>query len=230
MIILSRKKNKSTIERHIERRLAPAKSIPLPTACIIDGMRLVNKIHGDKRTIGDIAKSIFQIAIQSGNVSSLKDIGFDVYKYNSIKTTECEDREVASGLAHGSVVVSHKIQWWRRLLRSSASKNALIKFLCQAWRNDTYPEKLGSELLFITCGKQCFKVTKDGSEVVDELAAFQEKAYTRTLLHNKHVSSNYIYMVIVTKDKDVFIICLSVFHQISDICISDVEQKQTTTH
>ena len=32
-------------------------------------------------------------------------------------------------------------------------------------------------------------------------------------------------MDIVTEDADVFIICLSVFHQISDICISDVEQK-----
>ena len=32
-------------------------------------------------------------------------------------------------------------------------------------------------------------------------------------------------MFIVTEDTDVFIICLSVFHQISDICISNVEQK-----
>ena len=76
----------------------------------------------------------------------------------------------------------------------------------------------------------CFKVTKDGSEVVDELATSKLEPDTRTLLHTKHDSSNYIYMVIVTEDTDVFIVCLSVFHQISDICLSDVEQKQTTTH
>ena len=76
-------------------------------------------------------------------------------------------------------------------------------------------------------GKQCFKVTKDGS---DDFATFQEEAYTRTLLHTKHVSRNYICMVIVTEDTGVFNICLSVFHQISDICISDVEQKQTVTY
>ena len=173
-------------------------------------MSLVNKMRGDNRTFGDIAKSIFLIAIQSGNASSRKDIAFDVYKDNSIKTTEHEDRGVASCLAHGSVVVGHKIQWWRRLLRSSASKNAIIKFLCQAWRNDPYPEKLGSKLIFITCGKQCFKVTKDGSEVVDDLATFQEEANTRMLLHTKYVSSNYIYMVIVTEDTDVFIIAFSI--------------------
>ena len=127
-----------------------------------------------------------------------EDIVSDVHYDNSIKTTEREDRGVASGLADGSFVVCEKIKWWRRLLRSSASKTPLIKFLCQAWRNDLYPEKLGSKLLFIPCGKQRFKVIKDGSEVVDELATSQEEADTHTLLHTKHASSNYIYMVIVT--------------------------------
>ena len=73
-------------------------------------MSLVNKIRGDNRTFGHIAKSIFLIAIQSGNASSRKDNGFDVYKDKSIKTTEREDRGVAFGLAHGSMVIGHKIQ------------------------------------------------------------------------------------------------------------------------
>ena len=110
-------------------------------------------------TFGDIVESIYMVAIQSGKASSRKDIVFYVYKDNSIKTTERDDRGVASGLAHGSSVVGQKIQRWRRLLRSSASKTALIKFLCQAWRNDPFSEKLGSKLHFITCGKQCSKVT-----------------------------------------------------------------------
>ena len=104
-------------------------------------------------------------------------------------------------------------------MRSSLSKTPLINFLCQAWRNDLYPEKLGIKLIFITCGKQCFKVTKDGSEVVDELATSIEEADTCMLLRTKHASSNYIYMVIVAEDTGVFIICLSVFHQISDMYI-----------
>ena len=153
---------------------------------------------------------------------------FDVYKGNSIKTTECEVRGEATGLAHCSIVADLKIQQWRRLLRNSASKTALIKFLCQAWRNDPYQEKLGSKLLFIARGKQCFKVTKDGSDDVDELATSKEEADTRTLLRTIILPVT-IY-IIVTGDTGVFIICLSVFDQISDICISNVEQKQTTTH
>ena len=43
------------------------------------------------------------IAIQSGNASSRRDIVFDVYKDNSIKTTEHEDRGKATGIAHGSI-------------------------------------------------------------------------------------------------------------------------------
>ena len=123
-----KKTNKSTLARHIESRVAPAESIPLPSACIIDGMSLVNKIRGDNRTFGDIAESIFMIAIQSGNASSRIDIVFDVYKDNSIKTAEREGRGEATGLAHGNIVASQKMQQWRRLLRSSASKTALIKF------------------------------------------------------------------------------------------------------
>ena len=37
----------------------------------------------------------------------------------------------------------------------------------------------------------------------------------KLLLHAKHASSNYKSMVIVTEDTDVFIICLSIFRQIS---------------
>ena len=100
-------------------------------------------------------------------------------------------------------------------MRSSTSKTALIKFLCEAWKNDPYPEKLGSKVLFITCEKQCFKVTKEGSEVIDELTTNQEEADTRMLLHAKHASSNYKSIVIVTEDTDVFVICVAIFHQIS---------------
>ena len=72
-------------------------------------MSLVNKISGDNRTFGEIA-------IQTGNTSSRIDIVFDVYKDNSIKTTEREDRREVTGLAHVSIVDGQKIQQWRGLL------------------------------------------------------------------------------------------------------------------
>ena len=50
---------------------------------------------------GDIAKSIFMIAIQSGKASSRIDI--------SIKTAEREGRREATGLVHGGIVADQKI-------------------------------------------------------------------------------------------------------------------------
>ena len=84
-----KKANKSILARNIEIRVAAAESIPLPSACIIDGMSLVNKISGDKRKFRDIAESIFIIAIQSGNASSR----WPLYLM-SIKTTQSKQQSV----------------------------------------------------------------------------------------------------------------------------------------
>ena len=100
-----KKTNKSTLARHIEGRVAPA---PLPSACIIDGMSMVNNISGDNRTFGDIAENIFKFAIQAANASSRIDIVFDVYRENSIKTAEREGRGESSGLAHGNIVAGQE--------------------------------------------------------------------------------------------------------------------------
>ena len=66
-------------------------------------------------------------------IQSLKariDIVFDVYiKTTQSKTEELESRGEATGTVHGITVGGQKIKQWRRPLRSSASKTALIKFL-----------------------------------------------------------------------------------------------------
>ena len=67
------------------------------------------------------------IIIQS--LKARRDIVFDVYKDNSIKTAELEGRGEVTGTVHGITVACQKIQQWRPV-RSSASKAALIKFLC----------------------------------------------------------------------------------------------------
>ena len=65
------------------------------------------------------------------------------------------------------------------------------------------------------CKNSVSKSHKDGSDVVDELITSQEEADTRMLLHIIYASSSYRSMVIVTEDTHVFMICLSIFHQIS---------------
>ena len=91
---------------------------------------------------------------------------FDGYREKSIKTAEREGTGEATGLVHGHIVPGQNIQEWRRLLRNCPHP---------------YPENLGSKVLFITCQDQCFKVTKDDSEAVDDLTSSQEEADTRML-------------------------------------------------
>ena len=87
----------------------PLEAFPLPSACIIDGMRLLNKTKDDSRTFGYIAESTCMYANQSGTDSGSIDIVFDVYK-KSVKTAEREGRGEASCLIHCNIVACQKIQ------------------------------------------------------------------------------------------------------------------------
>ena len=74
-------------------------------------MSWVNKTRGDNKTFGDIAKSIFMYAIQSGTDSSRADIALNVHKEKSIKTAERKGWGESIGLIHGSIVAGYKIQY-----------------------------------------------------------------------------------------------------------------------
>jgi hypothetical protein len=71
-----RKTNKAALGRELENNVSPAESIPTPNACIIDGMAVVNKIQGDKKTF------------REGYHSKRIDVVFDVYRDISITNIE----------------------------------------------------------------------------------------------------------------------------------------------
>ena len=54
------------------------KSMPLPSACIVDGISLVNETSGEHRTFRDIAESIFVVSRHSRNAINSIYIVFDV--------------------------------------------------------------------------------------------------------------------------------------------------------
>ena len=59
-----------------------------PSATLIDGMALVQKVEGEHKTFGQVASSILASAVREGHHSSRIDIVFDVYKDHSIKAAE----------------------------------------------------------------------------------------------------------------------------------------------
>ena len=83
-----RKTNKAVLARELEKNVSTAEEIPTPSATIIDGMGLVQKLNGSNKTFGQVAELAFTHILHEGGQSKRIDIVFDVYHSNSIKQAE----------------------------------------------------------------------------------------------------------------------------------------------
>ena len=80
-----------------------AQNVPVFTeksACIVDGMSIVQKLDGNQKTFGDIAKTVLKIVV------------FDVYREGSIKDAERVNRDSGSGVKFRSLATGHKVKQW----------------------------------------------------------------------------------------------------------------------
>ena len=209
-----KKTNKASLARFLEKKAAAAHAIPTPSACIIDGMSLLQKIHGDNMTFNNIAMTLFNSALHIGSESDRIDVVFDVYTDMSIKNAERIKRGSESGILFGQIVPGHKIKQWRRLLASPQSKTKLVEFLVSRWKETIFRQKLNDKVMYVTLGKKCFQIMKDATSDVSELCSEQEEADTRMLLHAKHAALTSSSVIIVADDTDVFILCLAFCNQI----------------
>ena len=155
-------------------------------------MNLVQKVHGDNKTFGELSESVFISALHVGSESYRIDVVFDVYADVSIKNAERVNCGSDNGLLFSNIVAGHKIKQWRRLLSSPKSKANLIKFLSRNWQTT-----------------KCFKLTSNATSEADSLFTTQEEADTRMLLHAKHAADESSSLIIASEDTDVLIICLS---------------------
>lgn len=205
-----RKTNKAALARELEKNVSPAEHIPTPSACIIDGMSLIQKMNGDNRTFAQVAKSALLSVLQEGEKSERLDVVFDVYHQTSIKDAERVNRGADSALQHKNLVGGHYVRQWRKFLCSSSNKNSLIKFLVAEWKHPQYRQLLHGKTLYMTCEETCYKLTKEKCEEVTELHSTHEEADTRLLLHALHASNAGSKSVIITaEDTDVMVLCLA---------------------
>ena len=73
------------------------------SACIADGMSIVQKLDGSQKTFGDIAKTVLKIVIREGDKGDRVDVVFDVYREGSIKDAERVNRGSGSGVKFRSL-------------------------------------------------------------------------------------------------------------------------------
>lgn len=148
-------------------------------------------------------------ALRTGAESSRIDVVFDVYLDESIKNAERVNRGLDNGILFSNIVAGNKVKQWRRLLSSPKSKSNLIKFLAQDWQKQSLRTKLHNKVMYVTCERKCFRVTKDTSSEVESLYSTQEEADTRMFLHEKHAEEESTAIIIASQDTNVFIMSLS---------------------
>lgn len=208
-----RKTNKAALGTLLQRNVAPAEETPISSATVIDGMSLIQKLRGEQANFGEVAKSVFSMALREGQSSKRVDIVFDTYQDVSIKNLEREARGEETGPQLQNITAKQIVRQWIKFLTNSSNKTSLISFLVNEWKKPEYTVLLNEKILFATDGEMCFRITKDFTEEVPDLQSTHEEADGRMLLHAAHAAEDgYQSVIICTEDTDVFIMCMA-FHQ-----------------
>ena len=92
-----RKTNKATFAKELQKNVQAAYVIPQPSACLIDGMALVQRLKGGQKTFAEIAESLLSMALNEGTSTDRIDVVLDDYRDDSIKSAKRENR--GEGLA-----------------------------------------------------------------------------------------------------------------------------------
>ena len=79
----------------------------------VDGMSIVQKLDGNQKTFGDIAKTVLKIVIRERDKCDRVDVVFDAYRDGSIKDAERVNRGSGSGVKFRSLATGHMVKQWR---------------------------------------------------------------------------------------------------------------------
>lgn len=107
-----KKTNKAALARKLEAKAAPAHDMERPSACIIDGMSVVQKMKGDNLTFEELADQMLTSILRTGDGGERIDVVFDVYQELSIKGVERTMRGAETGIRFTNIIPGHKIQQW----------------------------------------------------------------------------------------------------------------------
>ena len=206
-----KKTSKSSLAKELQKDVPAAEIIPQPSACIIDGMALVQRLKGDQKTFSEVADSLISMALHEGANSNRIDVVFDVYLENSIKNAEREKRgSDQTGNEFRNIRPEHKLLQWRTFLSNPTNKKHFIAFIAEQWQKDRYVAKLSGKTLFVTTEDQCYQVSQGSVITREDLRSTQEEADTRILLHAADAArSGYKTILISSEDTDVFVLCLT---------------------
>ena len=83
-----RKPDKAKFMNDIAQNVPVVEVFTDKSACIVDGMSIVQILDGNQKTFGDIGKTVLKIVIRDRDNCDRVDVMFDVYREGSIKDAE----------------------------------------------------------------------------------------------------------------------------------------------
>ena len=176
-----KKTAKSSLAKELQKDAPAVENLPPQSACIIDGMAMVQRLKGDQKTFREVADMLLAMVLREGASSARIDAVFDVYRKISIKNAEREKREAAKGNEYRSIRPDHRVQQWRRFLANPENKQQLVHFIVNEWRKERCSVKLVGKKLYATAGEECYEISSDDSVLCEELRPTQGEADTRLL-------------------------------------------------
>lgn len=205
-----KKTAKSTLAKELQKDAPAVESLLPRSACIIDGMAIVQRLKGDQKTFKIITQMLLAMALREGGSSTRIDVVFDNYREISIKNLEREKGGATMGAIYGSIRPDYRVQKWGQFLSNTENKQRLTHLIVNEWRKECYSVKLAGKKLYATVAEEWYKIASDGSELFEVLESTQEEADTRLLLHAYHAGRNgFSTVVISSDDTDVFVLALA---------------------
>ena len=93
--------------------IQPTTEVTRPSAYLIDGMALVQKLKVDYLTFGEIADKILSRVLLEGEGSNRVDVVFDVYRDISIKSAERELRGESDAITFKNLAAGQKVKQFK---------------------------------------------------------------------------------------------------------------------
>lgn len=164
-----RKTAKSSLAKELQKNVPAVDTLPQQSACIIDGMAMVQKLKGDHKTFAEVADTLLTMVLREGATSTRIDVVFDVYRNISIKNIEREKRGDEMGNEFRSIRPDHKVVQWKKFLSNTDNKQQLITFIVTEWRKEPCRKRLPGKTLYATAGEECYEISSERSTLREDL-------------------------------------------------------------
>lgn len=144
-----RKNSKAALAKELQKNVPAAEQIPQPSACVIPGMVLVQKLKGENNTFSDVADFLLRMVLHEGASSKRIDVILDVYGEISIKNAKRRQRAADNGNEFRNIQADHKVQQWKKFLLNPKNNKALTAFVSKEWKQEKYQRRSTDKVLFV---------------------------------------------------------------------------------